>query len=47
MSTKIGQFSPTALSPRENVKLKTIEGRRRLHHAFAAKTSTHMSQILS
>jgi len=38
---------PTVLSRRENVKLKTIDGRRRLRHAFAAKTSTQMSQILS
>jgi hypothetical protein len=37
---------PTILSRRENVKLKTIEGRRRLHHSFAAKGSTQMDQIL-
>ena len=37
---------PAILSRRENVKLKTIEGRRRLHH-LAAKTSTQMDQILS
>src|SRR5215467_7589139 len=35
------------LSWRENVKLKTIEGRRRLHQSFAAKGSTQMDQILS
>ena len=38
---------PTILSRRENVKLKTIEGRRRLHHSIAAKASTQMDQILS
>jgi hypothetical protein len=38
---------PTVLLRRENVKLKTIEDRRRLHLEFAAKTSTQMSQILS
>ena len=37
---------PTILARRQNVKLKTIEGRRRLHH-LAAKTSTQMSQPLS
>ena len=37
---------PAVLLRRENVKLKTIEGRRRLHH-LAAKTSTQMSQTLS
>jgi putative transposase len=37
----------TVLSWRENIKLKTIELRRRLHHPFAAKTSTQMNQILS
>jgi putative transposase len=36
----------TVLSRRENIKLKTIELRRRLH-PFAAKTSTQMNQILS
>ena len=38
---------PKVLSWRENVKLKTIEGRRRLHHSFAAKASTQMGQILA
>ena len=38
---------PTIQSWRESVKLKTIEGRRRLHHSFAAKGSTQMSPILS
>ena len=38
---------PAVLSWRENVKLKTIEDRRRLHHSFAAKGSTQMDQILS
>jgi len=38
---------PTILSWRENVKLKTIEGRRRLHHSVAAKASTQMDHILS
>jgi len=38
---------PAILLRRENVKLKTIEGRRRLHHSFAAKGSTQMDQILS
>ena len=38
---------PTILSRRENVKLKTIEDRRRLHHSTAAKGSTQMDQILS
>jgi hypothetical protein len=37
----------TVLSWRENIKLKTIELRRRLHHPFAAKPSTQMNQILS
>jgi transposase InsO family protein len=37
----------TILTRRENTKLKTIELRRRLHHAFAATTSTQMDQILS
>ena len=37
----------TILTRRENIKLKTIELRRRLHHAFAATTSTQMDQILS
>jgi len=37
---------PAVLSRRENVKLKTIEGRRRLH-LLAAKTSIQMNQILS
>ena len=37
---------PAILSRRENVKLKTIEGRRRMHH-LAAKTSTQMDQIFS
>jgi hypothetical protein len=31
---------PAVLTWRENVKLKTIEGRRWLHHSFAAKPST-------
>lgn len=35
------------LRRREITKLKTIELRRRLHHAPAARTSTQMSQILS
>jgi len=38
---------PTILSRRQNVKLKTIEGRRRLPHSIAAKGSTQMDQILS
>ena len=38
---------PAVLSWRENVKLKTIEDRRRLHHSFTAKGSTQMDQILS
>ncbi len=38
---------PTILSWRENVKLKTIEARRRLHHSFAAKGSTQMDRIFS
>ena len=37
----------TILSRRENVKLKTIELRRRLHQQNAAETSTQMGQILS
>ncbi len=37
----------TILTRRENIKLKTIELRRRLHHASAAATSTQMDQILS
>ena len=37
----------TILTRRENTKLKTIELRRRLHHAPAANTSTQMDQILS
>jgi putative transposase len=36
----------TILTRRENTKLKTIELRRRLHHAPAATTSTQMDQIL-
>ena len=36
----------TVLPWRENVKLKTIEARRRLH-LLAAKTSTQMNQVLS
>ena len=35
------------LTRRENIKLKTIELRRRLHHASAASSSTQMDQILS
>ncbi len=35
------------LTRRESIKLKTIELRRRLHHASAAATSTQMDQILS
>src|SRR5579864_7544481 len=34
------------LTRRENIKLKTIELRRRLHHQSAATTSTQMDQIL-
>jgi putative transposase len=37
----------TILTRRENIKLKTIELRRRLHHQTAALTSTQMDQILS
>jgi putative transposase len=37
---------PIVLSRSENVKLKTIEARRRLH-LLAAKTSTQMNQVLS
>ena len=37
----------TILTRRENIKLKTIELRRRLHHQTAASTSTQMDQILS
>ena len=37
---------PAVLSRREKVKLKTIEGRRRLH-LLAANGSTQMDQILS
>ena len=37
----------TILARRENIKLKTIELRRRLHHQTAASTSTQMDQILS
>jgi len=37
----------TILSRREKVKLKTIELRRRLHHASAAQTSTLMDRTLS
>jgi len=37
----------TILTRRENIKLKTIELRRRLHHAPAATASTQMDQILS
>jgi putative transposase len=37
----------TILTRRENIKLKTIELRRRLHHQSAATTSTQMNQILS
>jgi hypothetical protein len=35
------------LTRRENIKLKTIELRRRLRHHSAATTPTHMGQILS
>jgi putative transposase len=38
---------PTILTRRENIKLKTIELRRRLHHRTAATSSTQMDQILS
>jgi putative transposase len=37
----------TILTRRENIKLKTIALRRRLHHQSAATTSTQMNQILS
>ena len=37
----------TILTRRKNIKLKTIELRRRLHHSSAVKTSTQMDQILS
>jgi len=37
----------TILTRRENIKLKTIELRRRLHHQSAAIPSTQMDQILS
>jgi len=37
----------TILKRRENIKLKTIELRHRLHHASAASSSTQMDQILS
>jgi putative transposase len=37
----------TILARRENIKLKTIELRRRLHRSFAATSSTQMSHILS
>ncbi len=37
----------TILTQRENIKLKTIELRCRLHHAPAATASTQMDQILS
>ena len=37
----------TILTRRENIKLKTIELRRRLHHQSAATTSTQMGQTLS
>ena len=37
----------TILTRRENIKLTTIELRRRLHHAPAATASTQMDQILS
>lgn len=35
---------PAVPSRRENVKLKTIEGRRRLHQSFATKDSTQMAR---
>jgi hypothetical protein len=35
----------TILTRRQNIKLKTIELRRRLHHASAASTSTLMGQL--
>src|SRR6266851_10324151 len=37
----------TILTRRENIKLNTIELRRRLHHQTAATASTQMDQILS
>ena len=37
----------TVLTRRENIKLKTIELRRRMHHQSAATPSTQMGQILS
>jgi putative transposase len=37
----------TILTRRENIKLTTIELRRRLNHQSAASTSTQMNQILS
>ena len=37
----------TILTWRENIKLKTIELRRRLHNQSAATPSTQMDQILS
>jgi len=37
----------TVLTRRENIKLKTFELRRRLHHQTAASTSTQMGQFLS
>jgi len=37
----------TILTQRYNIKLKTIELRRRLHHASAASISTQMDQFLS
>jgi hypothetical protein len=37
----------TILTRSENTKLKTIELRRRLHHATSATTSTQIDQILS
>lgn len=39
--------SQTILPRRENIKLTTIELRRRLHHQSAASTSTQMDQIQS
>jgi hypothetical protein len=37
----------TILTRRENIKLKTVELRRRLHHQSAAITSTQTGQTLS
>ena len=37
----------TILTRRDNIKLKTIELRRRLHRSPAVTTSTQMDQILS